>query len=200
MAAAMNVVEPCSTGLGGDAFALYYEAATQQVHCLMGNGESGRAASNDLFFSLWPTVGTLSPPTRSSYRSLCLAGAAPEGLSLEHLASQGVGIGEKQQPLDLRSGLAVTVPGAAMLWSDLVRTTLLVLSYQRLSIAICVMQVESFGNRSFSDNLKPAMQLAEDGFVLGPVTSAQWRAGTLRGEEALRVFRSGERRYGVKGG
>jgi gamma-glutamyltranspeptidase / glutathione hydrolase len=38
MAAAMNVVEPCSTGLGGDAFALYYEASSKQVHCLMGNG------------------------------------------------------------------------------------------------------------------------------------------------------------------
>jgi gamma-glutamyltranspeptidase/glutathione hydrolase len=84
MAAAMNVVEPCSTGLGGDAFALYYEASSQQVHCLMGNG------------------------------------AAPEGLSFEHLDSVGIGIKPGQQPMDLHSGLTVTVPGAARLWSDLV--------------------------------------------------------------------------------
>lgn len=50
-------------------------------------------------------------------------------------------------------------------------------------------QVESFGNRSFADNLQPSIDLAEGGFVLGPVTSAQWRAGFLLGEEAHRVFR-----------
>eukprot|EP00603_Paraphysomonas_imperforata_P001406 CAMPEP_0114438612 /NCGR_PEP_ID=MMETSP0103-20121206/14716_1 /TAXON_ID=37642 ORGANISM="Paraphysomonas imperforata, Strain PA2" /NCGR_SAMPLE_ID=MMETSP0103 /ASSEMBLY_ACC=CAM_ASM_000201 /LENGTH=117 /DNA_ID=CAMNT_0001609235 /DNA_START=24 /DNA_END=373 /DNA_ORIENTATION=+ len=65
MAAAMNVVEPCSTGLGGDAFALYYEASSQQVHCMMGNG------------------------------------AAPEGLTFDHLDSVGIGIKEGQQPMDL---------------------------------------------------------------------------------------------------
>ena len=62
-------------------------------------------------------------------------------------------------------------------------------------VSLCMLfrfKVESFGKRSFASNLQPAIELAEDGFVLGPVTSAQWRAGFLLGEEAFRVFRAGD--------
>ena len=47
-AAGLQVTMPCQTGLGGDCFVLYYEAATGIVHALNGSGRSAGRLSLEL--------------------------------------------------------------------------------------------------------------------------------------------------------
>jgi gamma-glutamyltranspeptidase/glutathione hydrolase len=126
-AAALNVTEPTSTGIGGDCFALYYTAQTQQVSALNGSGR------------------------------------LPAALSLERLRREGFG-----SQLPPYHPYTVTVPGACAGWCDL---------------------VERHGSLPLETILAPAIELAEAGFPVTPVTANSWRSGA---ERQLRTASGGQ--------
>lgn len=121
VAAAINVTEPGSTGIGGDLFCLYYDAKTKKVSALNGSGRSGEKVTLEQI--------------RKDLK-------IPDG-------------GTGQIPMD--SVHAVTVPGAAAGWVDV---------------------VEKFGSGkvTLQEVLDPAIELAEKGFAVSELSATFWAA------------------------
>lgn len=88
-AAALAVVEPMSTGIGGDAFALFYDAQAR------------------------PTGAYATPLVNQRVTALNGSGRAPAGMHLEDLRRAGM----SEIPLD--SPHSVTTPGTVAAWADL---------------------------------------------------------------------------------
>ncbi len=64
--AVLAVTQPHMCGVGGDLFALYYDAASRRVHCLLGAGRSGaRASLEELRRRGLPGVPNTGPPAVS---------------------------------------------------------------------------------------------------------------------------------------
>ncbi len=110
-AAVLNVTESASTGIGGDCFALFYDAKTRQVTSLNGSGRS------------------------------------PGQLTAEYLRSRGL------TEIPIRSAHAISVPGAAAGWEDM---------------------LQRHGTLTLADVLRDAIHYAEDGYPVHPVYGAAW--------------------------
>ena len=54
IAAALCVTEPCSTGLGGDMFCLYYDASSRKVSAINGSGKSPAGLTLDIIKQDFP--------------------------------------------------------------------------------------------------------------------------------------------------
>jgi gamma-glutamyltranspeptidase / glutathione hydrolase len=79
IAAALAVLEPCSTGLGGDMFCLYYNAKEKRVSAINGSGKSAQKVSMQLLKELYPNEagdGISSDAFQFSANSVTVPGAA----------------------------------------------------------------------------------------------------------------------------
>ncbi|WP_461210270.1 gamma-glutamyltransferase family protein [Desulfocurvus sp. DL9XJH121] len=113
MAAVLAVTEPASTGPGGDAFALYYEAETGTVHGINGSGRSPRA----LDFDLLRSRGLAALPERSAL-SVTVPGGVGAWCSLVERFGELPLTGVLEPAVrHAREGFAVG-PVAARLWAE----------------------------------------------------------------------------------
>ncbi|KAF8244497.1 gamma-glutamyltranspeptidase [Wilcoxina mikolae CBS 423.85] len=151
VAAALNVTEPTSTGIGGDMFCLFYSATSKSIRGLNGSGRSPAAL------------------TLNRARSDLGMGMAKGKMFVDAGGSEVVRI-------PMNHVHAVTVPGAAAGWVDV---------------------VERFGSGKvrMKEVLKDAIRLAEEGCPVSELSARFWAEceGTLKGPNQRELLKGGER-------
>lgn len=121
VAAGLNITEPCSTGIGGDMFILYWDAAKKQVFAMNG---SGRAPAKNTLEQIRSDLG-VKPDQQDaeipklSVHSMTVAGA-PAGwvdtierfgsgkVDLAKILAPAIELGEKGFPVSEISARGVS--------------------------------------------------------------------------------------------
>ncbi|TEB39027.1 gamma-glutamyltranspeptidase [Coprinellus micaceus] len=94
--AALNVTEPCSCGIGGDAFCLFFDAKTKKVSALNGSGRAPMNLTLD-YLRQRGISGTSIPLT--DLNSVTVPGAAAAWIdTIEHLGSGKVSVADIFDP------------------------------------------------------------------------------------------------------
>lgn len=157
------MTEPCSTGIGGDMFCLYYSAATRTVSALNGSGRSGAHCTLERIRS---DLGLAPSP-----------GPGPGSSGGTDAAADAAAAAEK---IPMSSVHAVTVPGAAAGWADVIARF-------------------GSGRVDLARVLAPAVALGEDGFPVSELTAHAWagaeatiRAASPNWREVLKKVGTGE--------
>ncbi|KAM5347102.1 hypothetical protein ACJ41O_010107 [Fusarium nematophilum] len=100
VAAGLNMTEPCSTGIGGDMFILYYEAKTSKVSAMNGSGRSGAKGSLEAVrASIGLADGISGEIKQDSPHAVTVPGAAAGWCdTVAHFGSGKVSIGDVLAP------------------------------------------------------------------------------------------------------
>ncbi|KAF2137205.1 uncharacterized protein K452DRAFT_257936 [Aplosporella prunicola CBS 121167] len=111
VAAALNMTEPGSTGIGGDCFCLFYDAKTKKVHAMNGSGRSGANVTLETIRKdLGIPEGESGSIPMSSVHAVTVPGAAAGWvdaverfgsgkLSLEQILTPAIELGEQGFPV-----------------------------------------------------------------------------------------------------
>lgn len=102
-AAALNVVEPNMSGIGGDGFLLIYWAERGELRCVNATGAAPRAAHRELFLAEGiPPKGSRSVSVPGLVDGWLLAHARYGALSLERALSPAIGLAAEGFPVSFR--------------------------------------------------------------------------------------------------
>lgn len=105
------MTEPCSTGIGGDMFCLYYDAATGKVSALNGSGRSGaKCTIETVRKSLNVPEGSIGKIPMTSVQAVTVPGAAAGWvdtverfgsgkLTMEQILAPAIKLGEEGFPV-----------------------------------------------------------------------------------------------------
>ncbi|KAI1274125.1 gamma-glutamyltranspeptidase [Xylaria sp. FL0933] len=111
VAAGLNMTEPCSTGIGGDMFCLFYDAATKKISALNGSGRSGANCTLDTIRkSLGIPEGEPGAIPMDSVHAVSVPGAAAGWcdavarfgsgkVTMEQILAPAIELGEKGFPV-----------------------------------------------------------------------------------------------------
>jgi len=123
----MNMTEPCSTGIGGDMFCLYYDAATGRVSAMNGSGRSGaKCTLETIRADLGIADGEVGKIPMESVHAVTVPGAAAGWadtverfgsgkLGLEQILAPAIELGEKGYPVSELTSYFVLTPNLLFL-------------------------------------------------------------------------------------
>ncbi|MCB9006855.1 MAG: gamma-glutamyltransferase [Ardenticatenaceae bacterium] len=164
--ATLCVVEPCSTGIGGDAFALIWQADEQKLYGLNASGPAPQGLTADLVRSLghekFPPLGGLAVTVPGSSRGWQLALARFGSMGLDTLLQQPIAYARDGYPVSQR--IAQSWHRSTSLLSRLPDSKRVWLPNGRSPHA-----AERFRNPEFAHTLQTIANDGVDAFYLGEI-------------------------------